>query len=171
MAEAHDEAGTPAEDAATWFLKIDEERSHGPVPLSTLVSWVEQGRIAPDTQLSEDKKSWVAAPELPELGMEWLVTLLNGREYGPFNSTATPHLLARGLVDATTVLRNKGTGEESPVHTLLPDAAPEEPAEEPKQRAAPPPRESDNPAQREADTQEAGARPGRCRRKAPRGSR
>ena len=57
-----------------------------------------------------DKDHWQAASSIAELGMEWMVTLTDGRLYGPLNVFAIRHLAADGVVAKDGVIHHQADG-------------------------------------------------------------
>jgi len=71
---------------------------------------------------------------MPELKMEWHVSLPGGQTYGPFNVLAVPHLVQNGILPADSRLTNMHSGKTLQVKELLkPTIAP---AHEQQQRQA-----------------------------------
>jgi hypothetical protein len=67
-----------------WFLRKHEDGTiFGPVTFAQLLNWASSAQIAPHDALSADQLSWMKAPMLPELGMDWIVELTTERLYGP----------------------------------------------------------------------------------------
>ena len=119
MSKLYDGFKHPDQGAASWYLKIRDDLVYGPSPLSTLCDWAAQGRIAPGNLMSMDQEVWVAAETIPELKMDWLVSLKNGEQYGPFSLLAAPNLIQRGVIEPDAILRNRLTGKEVPVQSLF----------------------------------------------------
>lgn len=92
-----------------WFLKIDDNSIFGPVTLSELQEWAEQGRIAPGNHVSQDKKKWLPSDHVAELDMVWTVELPNGSAYGPLNLKALVDLIEDKIVTPDSKLTNKTT--------------------------------------------------------------
>jgi hypothetical protein len=129
----------PSGDA--WFLRLPNELVHGPVSLERLCAWSREGRIAPASEISNDRINWTPATELPELELHWTAELKSGGTYGPFHRDAVATLVERGQIDADGVLTNTRTGEQAKTSDLL--ATPEPaPAPKPEPRPPAPPRQS-----------------------------
>ncbi|MGQ9663393.1 MAG: GYF domain-containing protein [Kiritimatiellia bacterium] len=107
------------EASDSWFLKVTTGQKYGPVSIATLREWAAEGRIAADSLVSHDGRSWLPAESLPELEMDWIVTLPDGTSYGPFNLRATRHLVNIGIIDQEAVVRNHHTGVELAVKAVL----------------------------------------------------
>ncbi|HSP45535.1 MAG TPA: hypothetical protein VLO30_06045 [Chthoniobacterales bacterium] len=52
-------------------------------PSPQLTRWASTAQVAPHDVVSTDQLTWVKAPMLPELGMDWLVEVTTERFYGP----------------------------------------------------------------------------------------
>ncbi|MEI6808618.1 MAG: hypothetical protein WCN95_07830, partial [bacterium] len=116
---------TREQGATSWYLKTSEGSVYGPVELSELRDWAGQGRVAPGDQLSQDEKQWVQAETIPELGLEWMVEVLDSSAYGPVHISAIRDLVADGAVAIGAKVTNRSTGQVSTVEKILaPDVAP-----------------------------------------------
>jgi hypothetical protein len=93
MPEAH---GTFQQDA--WRIRIAPGTVYGPVPLSELLAWTIQSRVAPEHDVSCGDGPWRKARDVPELGMEWSVTLEDGSSYGPLNILTVQRLMRDRLL-------------------------------------------------------------------------
>jgi hypothetical protein len=68
----------------SWFLRKHEDGStFGPVRFDQIARWAATAQIAPHDTLSNDRQTWVKAPMLAQLGMDWLVELTSEHYYGP----------------------------------------------------------------------------------------
>ena len=92
----------------TWFLqKAGDAGEFGPIPMEMLRSWASEAKISPMDKLSSDgKKSWVRAPMVGELQMDWLVELEDNYLYGPTNIATIQEFLALGEIDEDVRLIN-----------------------------------------------------------------
>ncbi len=67
-----------------WFLRKHEDGStFGPVQFDQITRWAAAAQIAPHDTLSSDGQTWVKAPMVPQLSMDWLVELTSEHYYGP----------------------------------------------------------------------------------------
>lgn len=114
----HD-ADQPSPPRTDWYLRTDDTDIYGPVDIAVLREWSAQSRIAPGNQVSNDGELWVAAETLPELKMEWMAELPDGRTYGPFNVLAVPNLFETGSLPASAVLTHPTTGKTLKVADIL----------------------------------------------------
>src|ERR1041385_3410434 len=95
-----------------WHLKkYDDGSVFGPVDVATLHAWASKGEISPYDMLSRDGVKWMAAPELPELEMNWIVEFPDGEMYGPTCIEAIRSFLTDGQLTADNSIRNATTGE------------------------------------------------------------
>jgi hypothetical protein len=53
------------------------------VQFDKITRWAAVAQIAPPDTLSSDGQTWIKAPMLPPLGMDWLVELTSEHYYGP----------------------------------------------------------------------------------------
>lgn len=108
----------------SWYLKKDSGDIYGPVGLATLQLWATDGRVAPSDHVSEDQENWIAASDLADLGMDWVVELRDGSEYGPIHLLSLRDFLQDGSVSPKAKVLNRKTGEhaslcEALIPTLL----------------------------------------------------
>jgi chromosome segregation ATPase len=104
-----------------WHLKLDDGNVYGPVPLADLEVWAADCRIGPDHEVSTDREHWLRAGDVPQLHMDWTVTLVDGSAYGPLHLQAVRHLVADGSVASDSTIRNGRTGEVCPLSQVLTD--------------------------------------------------
>jgi hypothetical protein len=95
----------------SWFLRKHEDGStFGPVPFEQIARWAAAAQIAPHDTLSNDRQSWVKAPMLPQLGMDWLVELTSEHYYGPTTLGALKEFVRLGEIDGETLVINTRDG-------------------------------------------------------------
>jgi hypothetical protein len=95
-----------------WYLKkYDDGSVFGPVEVETLVGWASKGEISPYDMLSRDAVKWMAAPELPQLDMNWIVEFPDGEAYGPTCIPAIRAFLDDGQLRPDNSIRNATTGD------------------------------------------------------------
>jgi len=100
------------EAGATWYLRKHEgNATFGPLTFDQLARWAATARIAPHDCISTDELSWMKAPMLPELGMDWLVEVTSERLYGPTTLGAVQEFLRLGevLPDAGVINTRDGS--------------------------------------------------------------
>jgi len=95
-----------------WHLKkYDDGSVFGPVDVTTLKDWASKGEISPYDMLSRDGVKWMAAPELQDLDMNWIVEFPDGEMYGPTCVPAIRAFLVDGQLTAENTIRNATSGE------------------------------------------------------------
>ncbi len=94
-----------------WFLRKHEDGSiFGPVTLDQLSRWASSAQIAPHDSISTDQESWMKAPMLPQLGMDWIAEVTSERLYGPTTLGAIREFLHLGEIDEDTIVINACDG-------------------------------------------------------------
>src|ERR1043165_10306240 len=79
-----------------WFLrKHGDGTVFGPLTFEQLEQWASTAQIAPHDYLSNDQQSWIKAPMLPHLGMDWLVEVTSEHYYGPTTLRAIQEFIRR----------------------------------------------------------------------------
>jgi hypothetical protein len=118
------------DSAATrdWFLRKHEDGSvFGPLPFAQLVRWASSAQVAPHDVVSSDQVTWVKAPMLPELGMDWLVEVTTERFYGPTTLGAIQEFVRLGEINSETFVINSCDGSRqriSELQIVLPEEEP-----------------------------------------------
>jgi hypothetical protein len=100
--------------ASEWFvLKSADKEVFGPTSLETLRGWASEAKISPlDKLSSDDKQSWVRAPMVAELQMDWLIEMSDNYLYGPTNVGTIQEFMATGEIDGTVMVINCLEGTE-----------------------------------------------------------
>src|SRR5712691_5478592 len=94
-----------------WFLRKHEDGSIlGPLPFEQLVFWASTAQIAPHDALSTDQQTWMKAPMLPQLRIDWLVEVTSERYYGPTTLGAIQEFIRLGEIDGDTFVINACDG-------------------------------------------------------------
>jgi hypothetical protein len=94
-----------------WFLRKHEDGTvFGPLSFDQLAQWASTAQIAPHDAVSSDQLTWMKAPMLPELGMDWLVELTSEQYYGPTTLGAIQEFMRLGEIDAETFVINSCDG-------------------------------------------------------------
>ena len=102
-----------------WFLRKHEDGStFGPVQFDQIARWAAAAQIAPHDTLSSDGQTWIKAPMLPQLGMDWLVELTSEHYYGPTTLGALREFIRLGEIDGETVVINTCDGIRRQVHEM-----------------------------------------------------
>ena len=95
----------------SWFLRKHEDGStFGPVRFDQIARWAAAAQIAPHDTLSNDRHTWVKAPMLTQLGMDWLVELSSEHYYGPTTLGALQEFIRLGEIDGETLVINTRNG-------------------------------------------------------------
>jgi len=82
------------------------------VQFDQIARWAAAAQIAPHDTLSSDQQTWIKAPMLSQLGMDWLVELTSENYYGPTTLGALEEFIRLGEIDGETFVINTcdGTG-------------------------------------------------------------
>ncbi len=91
---------------ASWYLRKSDGAEYGPADIDALRQWAEDGRIAPEDELSEDRANWVTAPSVAGLEMDFEILLDNGDTYGPLHVLALRELITDGSITLDTPIRH-----------------------------------------------------------------
>lgn len=97
----------PAPQTQTWYLlKHGDNNIFGPASFEQLRTWATEAQVSPLDKISTDQTSWLRAPMLPDLGMDWLVEVTSEHCYGPTSLGSVREFLLRGEIGPETVLIN-----------------------------------------------------------------
>jgi hypothetical protein len=95
----------------SWYLrKYDDGGVFGPLAFDQLSRWAERARVAPRDLVSSDQQTWMKAPMLSELGMDWLVEVTSERYYGPTTLGAINEFVRLGEVTPQNFVINTCDG-------------------------------------------------------------
>jgi hypothetical protein len=95
------------ESAPTWYLmKNDDGTIFGPITFEQLHQWASDAQVSPLDKVSNDEKTWMKAPMVPELGMDYLVEVSPDQFYGPTTLGAVREFLTIGEINAETPVTN-----------------------------------------------------------------
>lgn len=104
-----------------WFLlKHEDGQVFGPLAFDILQRWAASAQIAPHDKVSTDEQTWMKAPMVPELGMDWLVEVTSERLYGPTTLGAIAEFLRFGEINDDTTLVNCLDGRRQTVREIAP---------------------------------------------------
>jgi hypothetical protein len=128
-----------------WFLRKHEDGSlFGPLSFDQLARWAATAQIAPHDAISSDQETWMKAPMLPQLGMDWLVEVTTERYYGPTTLGAVQEFIRLGEIDGDTLIINACDGTRQRIQdipgldlTVEPAAVEPEPEEQPADEPLP----------------------------------
>jgi hypothetical protein len=91
----------------TWYLRKNDDGSvFGPIALDQLKQWAQDAQVSPLDAVSTDEHSWMRAPMLPELAMDFLVEVSPDQYYGPTTLGAVREFLVVGEINAETLVTN-----------------------------------------------------------------
>ncbi len=106
-------------DTQWYLLKSSDRQVYGPVDQDTLLSWAAEAKISPLDKVSKDEhKTWLRAPMVDELQMDWLIEMPDSYLYGPTNVGTIQEFLATGEIDESVMLINCRTGLEDRLANL-----------------------------------------------------
>jgi peptidoglycan hydrolase-like protein with peptidoglycan-binding domain len=111
-----------------YLLKHEEGEIFGPTPFHQLQQWAHDAQISPLDKVSTDEKTWVKAPMIPALDMDYLIEVGPDQYYGPTTLGAVKEFVAAGEITADTILTNCHDGVDRAVGDfpeLLPPPAEE----------------------------------------------
>lgn len=104
-----------------WFLRKHEDGSiFGPLSFTQLAAWASSAQVAPHDALSSDQITWIKAPMLPELGLDWIVELTTERYYGPTTLGAINEFLRLGEITDDNFVINACDGTRRPIREVAP---------------------------------------------------
>ena len=107
------------ETSQTWYLqKHEDETLFGPIPFDQLKQWAFDAQISPLDKVSHDGATWVKAPMVPDLEMDYLVEVSPDQYYGPTTFGAIREFLQVGEIHADTEVTNCRDGTKAPVKEI-----------------------------------------------------
>ncbi|MBL7114946.1 MAG: OmpA family protein [Kiritimatiellae bacterium] len=118
MADEKD-AQSNANHGDNWYLQKQDGSEYGPETLETMARWAAESRLVSGNKLSTDRKEWIPVEDIPELDMNWLAELADGRRYGPFNICATRDLVAHKVLPENATLTHRQNGKTTTVSAYL----------------------------------------------------
>ena len=93
--------------AQTWYLmKNDDGTIFGPISFEQLRQWALDAQVSPLDKVSNDEKTWIKAPMVPELEMDYLVEVSPDQFYGPTTVGAVREFLQVGEINGDTPITN-----------------------------------------------------------------
>ena len=103
---------------ADWYLlKASDRQVHGPIRLEQLQAWAAEAKISPLDKVSNDnRESWVRAPMVPVLQMDWLIEMPDKYLYGPTSVGTLQEFLATGEIDEHVMVINCLDGTSGRLH-------------------------------------------------------
>jgi hypothetical protein len=95
----------------SWFLRKHSDGSlFGPVSFDQLAAWASAAQVAPQDLVSVDQETWLKAPMLAQLNMDWLVEVTTEHYYGPTTVGAIQEFIRLGDINADTFVINACDG-------------------------------------------------------------
>jgi len=92
-----------AASGQSWFLRKHQDGSvFGPISFDQLSGWASAAQVAPHDVVSTDQQTWLKAPMVPQLGMDWLVEVTSEHYYGPTTVGAIQEFIRLGDINADT---------------------------------------------------------------------
>ena len=103
-----------------WYLlKVQDHEIFGPAPLDQLRLWASGAKISPMDRVSnDDRRTWLHAPMILELQMDWLIEMPDNFLYGPTNIGTLQEFLALGEIDENVTVINARDGLHSRIGDL-----------------------------------------------------
>jgi hypothetical protein len=98
-----------------YLLKHEEGEIFGPIPFHQLQQWAHDAQVSPLDKISTDEKTWVKAPMIPALDMDYLVEVGPDQFYGPTTLGAVKEFIVAGEITMETLLTNCHDGTEKAV--------------------------------------------------------
>ncbi|MGB8166751.1 MAG: hypothetical protein WCF18_04625 [Chthoniobacteraceae bacterium] len=90
-----------------WFLmKNDDGSVFGPISFDQLKQWAVDAQVSPLDKVSVDEQTWMKAPMLPGLEMDYLVEVTPDQFYGPTTIGAVREFLEAGEINQSTTVTN-----------------------------------------------------------------
>lgn len=125
--------------ARSWYLRKQEDGNiFGPLPFEQLARWASFAQVAPNDSISSDQQTWIKAPMLPELAMDWIVEVTSERLYGPTTLGAIREFVQMGEINPDTFVINSRDATRKQIRELTPvlEAIPKPAANEIADKAA-----------------------------------
>jgi peptidoglycan hydrolase-like protein with peptidoglycan-binding domain len=95
------------DESKKWYLmKYEDGGVFGPVDFEQIHRWALDAQISPLDKISSDEKTWLKAPMIPELEMDYLIEVSPDQYYGPTTVGAVKEFLVMGEIEMETVITN-----------------------------------------------------------------
>jgi hypothetical protein len=95
----------------SWFLRKHHDGSlFGPLSFEQLSNWASAAQVAPHDLVSTDQETWMKAPMIAQLSMDWLVEVTSEHYYGPTTVGAIQEFIQLGDINAETFVINTCDG-------------------------------------------------------------
>jgi hypothetical protein len=90
-----------------WYLRKSHDGSEfGPIPFEQVRRWAAEAQIAPLDRVSTDGRTWLKAPMVPDLAMDYLIEVGDDQYYGPTTVGALQEFLKAGEITLETNVTN-----------------------------------------------------------------
>jgi len=94
-------------DDTKWYLRKSHDGStFGPIPFHQLRQWAADAQVSPLDHVSTDGRTWLKAPMVPELAMDYLIEVGPDQFYGPTTVGAIREFLEAGEITAESTITN-----------------------------------------------------------------
>ena len=94
-------------DDTKWYLRKAHDGSEfGPIRFDQLRQWAADAQVSPLDRVSTDARTWLKAPMVPELEMDYLVEVDEDQYYGPTTVGALREFLSAGEITPETIITN-----------------------------------------------------------------
>lgn len=95
------------DESKKWYLmKYEDGGVFGPVSFEQISQWAVDAQISPLDKLSQDETSWLKAPMIPDLEMDFLIEVSPDQYYGPTTIGALKEFLEMGEIGPDTNITN-----------------------------------------------------------------
>lgn len=112
-------------EESQWYLRKAHDGSQfGPIAFSQLQQWAADAQVSPLDRVSTDEKTWMKAPMVPELGMDYLIEVSEDQYYGPTTVGAIREFLEAGEITSESRITNSKDATELHVKDLIPPVPP-----------------------------------------------
>jgi hypothetical protein len=102
-----------------WFLRKHQGGSvFGPISFDQLAGWASSAQVAQQDVVSTDQETWLKAPMVAQLGMDWLVELTSEHYYGPTTVGAIQEFIRLGDINAATFVVNSCDGSRRQIREM-----------------------------------------------------
>jgi hypothetical protein len=107
-------------DDTNWYLRKAHDGSEfGPIPFSQLRQWAADAQINAMDRVSSDSRTWIKAPMVPELEMDYLIESGEDQFYGPTTVGAIREFLDAGEITLEASIINCKDGMQLKVRDLI----------------------------------------------------
>ena len=108
-------------DDTNWYLRKAHDGSQfGPIPFRQLQQWAAEAQISPLDRVSTDQATWVKAPMIPELEMDYLIQVSEDHYYGPTTVGSIREFLVAGEITSESQITNCKDATQLQVKDLIP---------------------------------------------------